>query len=445
MGTKTAVKIICRLLALVFLAACQAPQPTQQRPHANVGRMAARHVLLGNAYYDQGRKADAMREWGMAWEMDPTLEYLPDRMQKVKDGGTIETLLSEGGRGQAEAGTQHRIQQELKMAEHYYRQSKCKQAEMAWQRVLVLCPEDATATSGLKRLADEQYQGQIEGEFDHLVRESYERGMQHFRCQEWKEAEAELAKAEKLAPLQPQVKKHLMIVRLALQEEKDSGKADTLRQEAKQAENEEDWLKAFSLWEKISNLDPNAEDVQAALEKTASQLHILAAASIQAGQKALQLQQYSPALAHFNRALQYQPGQAEAMAGARQARAALASGNIKKADEQKARRHFDQGGLFYRQGQWHAAIDEWNQAVILNPGQEDYAYWLERAKQEEAKHMAQQCALAKTRYQDGLQAFQREDLLAALAAFKDVMELCPQGDEAAKANKHIVRIKELMK
>jgi len=436
--------LVFSCLLLGMAAGCHSQRTSGAAVDSSRIRMANKHVQLGDAFYDKGRISDAIREWEFALELDPARTGLTERIIAVRNEKNID-IHSQMQVSSVSPGVQQRIAQQLQRAEHYYRKNQLKAAEMAWQHVLALAPANRQAQAGLDRLVQEKYQSNSERGFDCLIRENYEKGMSYYRQRAWQQAEPYLASAAKLAPDHPQVDKYLQLVREALAQEQKKARVRQLRCEAEEAEKDKNWLKANQLWKKITEIEPNATDAREGVLRTGKEIETIADNYVKAGKAASQTRQYAKALAEFKKALEYNPDNAEAQKGKVRMLAVLAQSKADSATKTRAQSYFERGLVYYKNGQLKKAVLEWEKAIALDVNNKEYKKFLGRAKIELDEKKARACHLAKTRYNDGLQAFQREDLEAALAAFKDVIELCPDNPEAEKAAKHIKKIKKLMK
>jgi tetratricopeptide (TPR) repeat protein len=425
----------------LVLAGCQAH--TKQ---AGTTRAVNKHIQLGNELYDQGRDKDAMREWEVALALKPDQPKLKQRIQAVEAGQTIDvhaplTIVNPN----ISSGAQERVTQELQKADQFYQQSQLKEAEHTWEMVLQLDSENQVAQSGLQKVNAERYQTDPDRGFDNLIKENYEKGMMFYRKKEWQSAETHLANAANLAAGQAQVDKYLREVRAKLTQQQDKANVAQLRQQAQEAQSNQDWVQVKQVWQKIQSIEPEAQDAKDGIALAQKELDQMAVALVKKGDTAFQAKQQARAGKLYRKALQYNPKNSQAKKGLTKVKKTQSQGKARKTSKNKAKKYFEDGAAFYKAGQIRKAISQWKQAVVIDPENAEYQKWLTRAQTEQEKQAAKDYQISKTRYNDGLQAFQREDLEEATAAFQDVIDMSPDSSEASKAKKHIAKIKKLLK
>ncbi|MEW6517071.1 MAG: tetratricopeptide repeat protein [candidate division FCPU426 bacterium] len=399
---------------------------------------ADRHQTLGDQFYERKRFTEALREWRLAYALDPTRREIAERIETVGSGRAwqLQDAVPSGENNP-------RLRQELAAAEEHYQESRVKDAEVAWRRVLEWNNGQPEAVAGLERLAAEAYEADSRRSFDQMTRELYEEGMRAFRRQEWERAELKLAEAEKLNADQPQVRRYLDKTRLQLAQKKQTAEAEALQRQALSAEAAGQWVAAYRHWQALAQgTQPSPPEAVQGLERCQPRVAEWAKAQNAAAERLLADEKYPAALTRFQQVLEMFPGDSRALRGQDEARRATAQARTQAASEGEGRRRFNAGVACYRRNDLAAAIREWELAVAASPEDAEYREWLSRAKKELIGRDTQNRQRAEARYADGLAAYQRGELDDALAAWKEVLELDP-GHEKARMN--IQKIEKEMK
>ncbi len=387
-------------------------------------RAADRHAALGDEYYRRHRVRDAIAEWRLALELDPGRAGLVRRIEAAEQGRDPEA---------AAAALDPARERALRLAELDYRHSRVREAEAAWQETLRLYPDDPAARTGLRRLSEEHFRSDPEHPYDQLTRTLYQDGLAAYRLADWIGAEAKLAEAQKLAPAHPQVADFLGRTRERLARQRDQDHARDLTDRAQEAERSGDWARAHRAWREALRLEPPAPGAADGLSRTTRALEVLTTAHLAEARQAEAEARTVEALDAYARVLEMEPDQAIALAGIERLRAREAARNAETKARRTAQDRYQDGVAAYRKGDLDTAARELTAAAAAQP--RDAALQAEAARvQRLAAAAAEQAGRkASARYADGLAAYQRGDLDAARAAWRETLELDP-GHGKARAN-----------
>jgi tetratricopeptide (TPR) repeat protein len=417
------------------------PAPEATANSLEQQQAAAKHRGLGDTYFQKKRLPDALAEWHLALELDPGCPGVEERIRHgeigMPPGESAALSLSPQGDDLSQ-----RVTGELEQAEKHYRESRLKEAELSWERVLTLSPATRAAQQGLDRLRAETYQEKQDRPFDRMTEDLYQGGMNAYRRSDWALAEPKLAEAFKLNPDQPQVKKYLAQVRQALAQQNQQEEIAVLKAEAETAEKTKQWAKARGAWLRVSQLDPDRPEAQAGLSRTTQALESWAAAELQAGRDMQSAGRWKEALEHYQNILDVLPAHVQALKESRRIRETLSESKNKSASLAEAAHLFNEGVNAYRKGDAPAAIRSWEAALAANPNDAECKQWLARAKNELQEAREQNKKKAGARYADGLAAYQRGELDEALSCWKEALELDPEHE---KARSNIQRVQQEMK
>lgn len=419
-----AVWIVGAALTLAFGSAAAEPSLAPTPVSSARLRAADRHAALGDEYYQRHRVRDAIAEWRLALELDPSRSGLARRIVAAEQGRDPE----------AAAGAPDPARERARrLAELDYRQSRLREAEAAWQEVLRFDPADPSARAGLERLAEEGYRSDPEHPYDQLTRTLYQDGLTAYRREDWQGAEAKLAEALKLAPKHPQVEEFLARTRDRLARLRDQDHARELADHAYDAERSGDWVRARRVWGEALRLEPPLPGAAEGVSRAARALEVLTAATLAEARQAEEAGRTADALDAFARVLEMEPDQAGALAGIERLRARNEARNADAEARRTAQERYQAGVAAYRRGDLDTASRELAAAAVAQPGDATLQAEAARVQRLAAEAAEQAGRKALARYADGLAAYQRGDLDAARAAWRETLELDP-GHEKARAN-----------
>lgn len=328
---------------------------------------------------------------------------------------------------------QQRVQVQLQQAQSLYRQSRLEEAEQSWKQVLGLDPQNQSALAGLQKLQTEIYLARSDAPFDATVGTLFREGLRELRQERWAEAELKLNEALRLNPEQDQVKAFLAVARSSRQQADRAANLKQIKSQALAAEQGSDWSRSLKHWREALKLAPADAEAASGTARALAQLAPWIEAQLTKGEKAMAQHQWSQAEAVFAEVLAVSPDTTQAQAGlaaCQKARSAAAQHVQARATSSQ---WFDQGALCYREGDLGGAVSAWTAACAANPKDTESQEWLARAQKELAQAAVRDRKRAEARYADGLAAYQRGELDAAVAAWKEALVLDP-AHEKARAN-----------
>jgi tetratricopeptide (TPR) repeat protein len=394
---------------------------------------------LGDDYYQRNRANEALAEWHLALDLDPTRHDVAEKIMNLENPGGVAPA-SRGAENDGDMG--QRIAFTLGQAGKHYQASQLKEAELAYREILLLDPANVFAQKGLDRLHEEAYAFDTQRAFDQVTASLYEEGMRLYRKQEWERSAAKLQEAAKLNPDQPQVKKFLERSLAEAARQRDLARARQLVAKAQKAEAVQDWLTALTAWQEAAHMRPPASGAEEGVKRTGKQVESVIAAMLAQAKKNLEKGNYADALAGYEKVLALFSENADAWSGAKKARAGLDSLKKSRGNQAEAQKLYNRGVEAYRKGDLTQAVSLWESAAAADPQDAGIRDALARAKKEQGETKEKNRHLAQARYEDGLAAYQRGELDEALAAWKETLELDP---EHAKARANIKRVEQEMK
>jgi len=443
---------VCLGLVLLgaSLPACHQRRVSTQAPEAPAtvildgqARAAAKHAALGDDYLQRSRNSEALAEWRLALDLDPSRRDVAEKIMNLENPGAVPPTLSVAGNTVPPAGDLgQRIGLTLGQAEKHYQAGKFKEAELAYQEVLLMDPTNAYAQKGLDRLREETYVPDAQRAYDQVTASLYEEGMCFYRKQTWDRAAEKLQAAAKLNPDQPQVKFFLERSLAEMARQCDLARAQALVMQAQKAEAAEAWLEALTAWREAGRMQPPAAGAVAGIQRTGKKVEGVITNLLAQAKKDLENEKYAAALMGYEKVLAFFPENADAWNGHKKAHAGLENQKKSQGNQAEAQKFYNRGVEAYHQGELNQAIAAWENAAAADPQDAGIREALTRAKKEQGETRDKNRHLAQARYEDGLAAYQRGELDEALAAWKETLELDP---EHAKARANIKRVQQEMK
>ncbi len=427
-------KLHCLLILLaagpVILSGChrQDLEPIAQRMEPAWEKTVKRHEALGDEYYQEQRYAEARQEWALVLQLQPDNKRVRQKISSLTSSGKPGDQPGRMAVGTTK-GLNH-LERLLFQAEQFYQHSQLKEAEISWQSVLTMAPQNADAKTGLSRLKEEVYQADAQRPFDKMAAALYEEGMEAYRQKDWARAQIKLREAEKLVINQPQINHYLERVNQVLARQAFEQEMLALRQQAQALEAKQSWREAFLVWQQVQEKLPDDQGCSQGLARCRAALQPWVEEQLHQGQAALADRDNSRARRYFNRILSFFPRQLEARQGLIQADALRPKEPEQPSGREQARVKFNQGVTCYRQGHYHQAVSLWEAAVRLDPDEANYQSWLKKGRDRAVRQQAQQIRQADVRYADGLAAYQRGELEEALKDWKEVLSLNPEHEKA---------------
>ncbi|NTV52781.1 MAG: hypothetical protein HGA76_07205 [Candidatus Firestonebacteria bacterium] len=406
-------------------------------------RAAGKHAALGDDYFQRRRTGDALAEWRLALDLDPSRRDVAEKIANLEKSGAFSENFPSGGTvAPADEDLGRRIAQALSLALKHYQASRLKEAELAYREVILLDPANTYAQKGLDRLREETYAADARRLYDQVTVSLYQDGMRLYREKIWDQAEVKLQEAAKLNPDQPQVKKFLERTHAEAVSQRDLVRSRQLAAQALKAETNRDWLLAFSSWQEAARMLPPPPEAAAGLSRSQREVEALTSGWLAEARKSLAAENFPAAQDGFEKVLAIFPENAEAWSGSKKARAGADRLKKSRSNPLEAQRFYNRGVEAYRRGDLTQAVTSWENAAAVDPQDAGIREALGRAKKERLAAQEKNRRLAQTRYADGLAAYQRGEFDEALAAWKETLELDP-GHTKARGN--IQRVEQEMK
>lgn len=248
------------------------------------------------------------------------------------------------------------------------------------------------------------------GEREKEVKENYDRGIKHYKCGEFLRANEAFSAVLKIKPEHKEAKKHLELIGKKLEDIVNRGKFKTISQlyyaQGAIFYISGDWGKAISQWENAVKIDKSNEELPEFM-KIAEQR--------------------------------------------RQEEKALKKSVILPDEVTSYQEYFAQGLVNYHAGDYKSAMENFSEALFLDPDNKEAKDYLERAGKKflekvESKKESERIEILsraetiigerkkkiRENYEKGIKNYKRGEFLRAGAAFNAVLEIEPEHKEAKK-------------
>ncbi len=311
-------------------------------------------------------------------------------------------------------------------AESYYRAGNYQGAVDTWDLILVWDPENAEAAVKLEEARDSLN--------EQLVAEHVEKGEAFFAAGKYSEAALEYSLAQKIDPTN-----EAAIIgfaraeeELAREEARQKEEIARLLEQARAAYSRGEYTTAIARWESVLGLEPGNAEAAANLEGARVRVAGMVGEYKTAARRYADGGDWVSASSKWNRALRLAPDDEEAIAGRKEARAALA---------REAETFVSAGVSLYERGDLNGAEAKMIAALNLQPDNGRASSYLTKIRK---KRAAQKEAAVdyNSVYMKGVQAYTDNQYRAAIAYWKQI----PAKDPLyRKAQTNIKRAKAVLK
>lgn len=311
-------------------------------------------------------------------------------------------------------------------AESYYRAGNYQGAVDTWDLILVWNPENAEAAVKLEEARD--------GLNEQLVAEHVEKGEAFFAAGKYSEAALEYSLAQKIDPTN-----EAAIIgfaraeeELAREEARQKEEIARLLEQARAAYSRGEYTTAIARWESVLGLEPGNAEAAANLEGARVRVAGMVGEYKTAARRYADGGDWVSASSKWNRALRLAPDDEEAIAGRKEARAALA---------REAETFVSAGVSLYERGDLNGAEAKMIAALNLRPDNGRASSYLTKIRKKRAAQ--KEAAVDYTSvYMKGIQAYTNNQYRAAIAYWKQI----PAKDPLyRKAQTNIKRAKAVLK
>jgi cytochrome c-type biogenesis protein CcmH/NrfG len=311
-------------------------------------------------------------------------------------------------------------------AESYYRAGNYQGSVDTWDLILVWDPENAEAAVKLEEARDRLN--------EQLVAEHVEKGAAFFAAGKYSEAALEYSLAQKIDPTN-----EAAIIgfaraeeELAREEARQKEEIARLLEQARAAYSRGEYTTAIAKWESVLGFEPGNAEAAANLEGARVRVAGMVGEYKTAARRYADGGDWVSASSNWNRALRLSPDDAEAIAGRKEARAALA---------REAETFVSAGVSLYERGDLNGAEAKMIAALNLQPDNGRASSYLTKIRKKRAAQ--KEAAVDYTSiYMKGVQAYTNNQYRAAIAYWKQI----PAKDPLyRKAQTNIKRAKAVLK
>ncbi len=311
-------------------------------------------------------------------------------------------------------------------AESYYRAGNYQGAVDTWDLILVWDPENVEAAVKLEEARDSLN--------EQLVAEHVEKGEAFFAAGKYSEAALEYSLAQKIDPTN-----EAAIIgfaraeeELAREEARQKEEIARLLEQARAAYSRGEYTTAIARWESVLGFEPGNAEAAANLEGARVRVAGMVGEYKAAARRYADGRDWVSASSNWNRALRLAPNDAEAIAGRKEARAALA---------REAETFVSAGVSLYERGDLNGAEAKMIAALNLQPDNGRASSYLTKIRKKRAAQ--KEAAVDYTSvYMKGIQAYTNNQYRAAIAYWKQI----PAQDPLyRKAQTNIKRAKAVLK